>query len=413
MSAKQWRRYDVLKGLESGRFTNRQAARVLGLSIRQVQRLRRKLEAAGIEGVLHGNTGRAPPNRLSEGKREQVVELRRTKYDGFNDQHFTEKLEEVEDIDISRATVQRVLRAAGIGSPRRRRPRKYYRRRERKPQAGMMLQWDGSKHDWLEGRGPQLCLMGAIDDATNEVMKGAHFVDEECSAGYLRVLHAVVQDKGIPLSVYMDRHGSLKRNDDNWTLEEELRGEQDPTQVGRAIKLLGSEAIYANSPQAKGRVERLWGTFQDRLISELRLAGASTKEEANAVLEWFVDDYNRRFAVPPKDQQSVWRKVRKGQDIDRICSFYYEATVQNDNTIKVCGHVFDIPPGSHRKSYAQARVEVRQLLDGSWRVYHGDRIIATHVPTTVGELRPKKRRRKSAASKAFRKAIQQVAVSLP
>ncbi len=196
----------------------------------------------------------------------------------------------------------------------------------------MMILWDGSRHAWLEDRGPLLCLMAAVDDATGELLPGAHFVEQECAAGYLRVLLAISREKGIPLSGYMDRHGSLRRNDDHWTLEEELRGLQDPTHVGRALAALEIEAIFALSPQAKGRVERLWGTLQDRLVSELRLAGARTVEEANALLEWFRPDYNARFARPPLEVQPAWRKVRKGLDLDRICSFYYEATVQNDNS---------------------------------------------------------------------------------
>src|SRR5207244_4945528 len=140
----------------------------------------------------------------------QIVELRRKKYAGFNDQHFTEKLCEVERIRISRASVQRLLRAAGIGPPRRRRPPKHRRRRDRKPQAGLMILWDGSRHEWLEERGPRLCLVGAIDDASGEMLPGAHFIDQECSASYLLVLRAIVEEKGIPCSAYMDRHSALK-----------------------------------------------------------------------------------------------------------------------------------------------------------------------------------------------------------
>lgn len=413
LSEEQWKKLDLARRVGRKRLTVGEAGIILGLSCRQVQRICRAVEARGVEGVIHGNAGRSPAHKLDEVTRERILDLRRQVYEGFNDQHFTEKLVEVEGIQVSRPTVQRLLRKAGIGSPRRRRPRKHRRRRERKAQAGQMLLWDGSKHSWLEDRGPQLCLMGAMDDATGELLEGAHFVEQECAAGYLGVLRSVVGAHGKPLAIYMDQHGSLKRNDDNWTLEEELRGEQDPTQVGRALKLLGIEVIYALSPQAKGRVERLWGTLQDRLVSELRLAGASTVEQANAVLEWYRPKFNRRFAVVPADQQPAWRPLRRGQDLDRICSFYYEATVLNDNTVRVSGQVIDIPPGPRGRSYAQARVEVRQLLDGSWRVYHHDQCIATRAPTTVGELRATKRRKRSATTGAYRKSIQQVAASLP
>jgi hypothetical protein len=172
-----------------------------------------------------------------------------------------------------------------------------------------MIIWDGSSHAWLEERGPQLCLQGAVDDATGQLLAGAHFEVQECAAGYLRVLAAIVGAHGVPWSAYMDQHSSLKRNDDYWTLEEELSGQREPTQVERALQSLGVEVIYALSPQAKGRVERLWGTLQDRLVSELRLAGARTAEQANAVLERFRADFNRRFAVAPSVAQSACARL--------------------------------------------------------------------------------------------------------
>jgi hypothetical protein len=400
MSQRQWKRLDAVDRIGRGTLTVVEAAQVLGLSPRQVRRLRRAVEQRGPKAVVHGNTGRAPAHRIAEAVRAQVVELRRTKYAGFNDHHFAEKLCEVEQIGVARPSVQRILRAAGIGPPRRRRAPKHRRRRDRKPQAGLMILWDGSRHDWLEGRGPMLCLIGAIDDATGELLPGAHFVEQECAAGYLHVLKAIAEQKGLPFSAYMDRHGSLKRNDAHWTLEEELRGMQDPTQVGRALHALEIEVIFALSPQAKGRVERLWGTLQDRLVSELRLVGAATVEVANVVLTTFTPDHNRRFAVPSAEVTPAWRAIRRGTDLARVCSFRYEATVLNDNTVRLAGIVLDIPPGPRKRSYAGVRVGVHQLLDGSWRVYHDEALIATAAATTVGELRslPRRRRPPSAAS---------------
>jgi hypothetical protein len=268
-----------------------------------------------------------------------------------------------------------------------------------------MILWDGSRHAWLEDRGPMLCLMGAVDDATSELLPGAHFLDQECSAGYLRVLLAIAEEKGLPLSAYGDQHGSLKRNDDSWTLAEELRGEQDLTQVGRALRALGVERIDALSPQAKGRVERLWGTLQDRLVSELRLAKARTVEQANTVLERFRPEHNRRFAIAPAEQEPAWRLVRQSLDLRRICAFEYTATVLNDNTVRISGHIIDIPPGPGDKGYARSRVTVVQTLDGAWRVYKGDALIASKATTTIKEPRALRRRKRSAASTAFRQAV--------
>lgn len=400
MSQRQWKRLDAVERIGRGALTTGEAAQVLGLSVRQVRRLRRAVEARGRAGVVHGNTGRAPQHRIAGAVRQRVVALRRKRYAGFNDQHFTEKLWEHEGVRISRPSVRRILRAAGIGPPRRRRAAQHRRRRDRKEQAGLMILWDGSRHDWLEGRGPMLCLMGAVDDATGELLPGAHFVEQECAAGYLRVLQAIATQKGLPWSAYMDQHGSLKRNDDHWTLEEELRGEQDPTQVGRALKTLQIEAIYALSPQAKGRVERLWGTLQDRLVSELRLAGARTAAEANAVLAWFRTDYTQRFGVAPANSAPAWRPVWRGIDLERVCSFHYAATVLNDNTVRLAGVLIDVPPGPRQRTYAGARVDLCQLLDGSWRVYRGDTLIATAAATTTGELRTHRRRRRRPPSAA-------------
>jgi len=342
-----------------------------------MQRVRKRVEEEGQAGVTHGNTGRAPKHRIAERVRERVLALRRDTYGGFNDQHFTEKLVEVEELAISRASVRRILRAAGVGAMRGRRPPKHRRRRDRRPQAGQMILWDGSRHAWLEDRGPRLCLMAAIDDATGELLPGGHFVDQECTVGYLRVLRDVVKDKGIPLSAYMDRHGTLQRNDKNWSLEEQLAGRRQPTQVKRALDDLGIQALYALSPQAKGRVERLWGTLQDRLVSELRLVGARTAAEANRVLDKYRPAHNTRFAIPAKDAHQAWRPCPDKDTADALCALQYIRVVANNNTVRIGRQIIDIPhKSSGRSTYAKALVTVRHMLDGRYRVYFGGMAIA-------------------------------------
>ncbi|MEK6573650.1 MAG: ISNCY family transposase [Chloroflexota bacterium] len=412
MSAKQWKRLDVSNRLMRGELSVVDGAAVLGLSERWTRHLRDAVAAKGVKAVIHGNTGKRPANRIPEKIRRQIIKLRRKLYKDFNDHHFTEKLVEVEKFKLSRPSVRRLLREAGVEATRKRRPRKHRQRRERKPMAGLMILWDGSPHAWLENRGPSLCMMGAVDDATSELLPGAHFVAQECAASYLRVLRDIVREKGVPQSAYMDKHGSLKRNDSHWTREEELRGEQDPTQVARALKALEIEIIYAHSPQAKGRVERGWGTHQDRLCSELRLAKASKLGESNRILEWYRLDHNRRFAIAPQDSTSAWRPLPRGMDLDRVCSFFYESTVGNDNTVRIGGVIIDIPPGPGDRGYARAKVEVRQLLDGSWRVYHKDVLIATAAATKSDDVRPLQRRKRSAASRVFRRGVTQSSVSL-
>lgn len=396
MAERQWRRWDALARVGAGKLASAEAATILGLSRRQVRRLRRRLEREGRGGLQHGNHGRAPANKIGPAERARIVTLRRTKYRDFNDQHFSEKLaQEQPPLRVSVATVRRVLRTAGVAAVWQRRARRHRRRRDRKAQAGLMVLWDGSRHAWLEDRGPLLCLVGAIDDATSTLLPGAHFVDQESSAAYLHLLQRLVSTCGVPWAVYMDQHSALRRNDDHWTVEEELRGRQEPTQVGRALEALGIQAIYALSPQAKGRAERLWGTLQDRLVSELRLAGATTAADANAMLARYEPDHNRRFAVAPQDQAPAWRPLSRGLDLLRVCSFRYDATVLKDNTVRLAGMVLDIPPGPGRRSYADRRVEVRQLLDGTWRIYLADRLIATAPCTPLRDLHRRRRRKVS------------------
>lgn len=387
MTQRQWQTLELLKRIERGELTIARCALSLELSKRQVKRLRKKVKQLGDGGVLHGNTGREPKHKTSPVIRDRILSLRRTKYDGFNDLHFAEKLEEVEGITVSGETVRRLLRAAGIGSPRQRRQAKHFRRRDRRYQEGEMILWDGSRHDWLEGRGPWLCLVGAIDDATGELLPGAHFVEHEGTLGYLQVLRAIIRRKGIPLAAYMDRHGSLKRNDSHWTLEEQLDGEQAPTQVGRALSDFGIGVIYALTPQAKGRVERLWGTLQDRLVSELRLAGARTAAEANKVLRQYRKEHNERFAISAKSPASAWRARPELSRIDDVCSVHRLRLVANDNTVRVDRRVIDIPKHPSRATFAGCEVLICHHLNGRYTVIHqGQRIASARgkPPTEAG-----------------------------
>jgi len=247
-----------------------------------------------------------------------------------------------------------------------------------------MVLWDGSPHRWFGPDSPPCCLMAAIDDATGAIL-AARFFPFEGTEGYLWLLRQIVTRYGIPISIYQDRHGSLKRNDDHWTLEEELAGRQEPTQVGQALRALGIQPIFALSPQAKGRIERLFGTLQDRLGAELDLAKATTPQQGNTLLPTFLRRFNRRFAIAARQSEKAWRPVPKTLDVDRAISFHYPAKVGLDNTVRLGELLLDIPPGPLGRSYAKARVEVRQLLNGSWKVYHQDRLIAKHPSTALQE----------------------------
>jgi transposase len=381
--------------LEGGETVGR-AAKFLGISVRQMKRLRRKMKERGVEGLLHGSRGKRAWNKTASEKLEKVIQLAREHYQGLNDTHLTEKLQDKEKIKLSRPTVRRILRSAGIAAVRTRGVKRHYKRRERKAQEGALLLWDGSPHQWFGKQPGQWSLMAVIDDATGALLYGV-FAREEDAQSYLSCLREIVREKGIPLALYMDRHGIFRRNDDHWSLAEQLAGKQSPTQVGQALQSLGIRAIFALSPQAKGRVERLFNTLQDRLVQELRLAGINSPEQSTAFLNGpFKTDFNARFAKPPRETQAAWRPLPKGVDLDRICSFGYQATVGNDNAVRLGGMILDIPAGPRRRGYAKARVEVRQLLDGRWRVYHkDDLLLETTPPQTPTPLRtlPKRARK--------------------
>lgn len=404
MSQGEAQRLHVLKMVLEEKLTLVEASERMGVSYRQGKRLLARLRGEGPEGLIHGNRGRCPPNRLTDEQRRRILELASEKYASYNDSHLCELLLQEEKIRVGRETVRRLRREAGIAPKHRRRPRKHHRRRPRKAQAGAMMIWDGSPHAWFGSRAPACCLLPAVDDATGAIL-AAQFMARETSEGYLRVLGMVLRHHGIPLSVYQDCHSALHRNDDTWSLEEELAGRRDPTQVGRVLEELGIQPIFAHSPQAKGRVERLHKTLQDRWVPELEHLGIADLDTANALLDQrLVSEFNRRFAVAPEDAQRAFRPLPRGLDLERILSFRYQAKVGNDNAVRLGGRIIDIPPGPYRRSYALAPVEVRQLLDGTWRVYKGDRVIAKTQPTTVREPIRTLRRRKTTA-KGSREAL--------
>ncbi len=374
-------RAQVLPRVHAGRLTARAAAGLLGLSIRHVRRLLAAVAKKGLAVLAHGNRGRRSPRRSAEALRTRVLTLARTRYRGCNDCHFTQLLAEREDIHLSRPTIQRWLREAGIGSPRTRRPPRHRRRRQRMPQAGLLVQLDGSHHRWLEDRGPRLVLLAAIDDATGRVL-GAVFRLQEDAHGYFLLLRQLIRRYGVPVAVYTDRHGIFRPDPHTpLSLDDQLRGAPRHTQVGRALHELGITWIGAHSPQAKGRVERLFGTFQDRLVIELRLAQARTLTDATRALARFLPRYNARFAQVPADATPAWRPAPA--DLDAICCFKYRRTVQQDNTFPMDGRFLQVSPGPRGRSYAGRRVDVHLRLNGTLTAfYQAQRLVVRRLPPT-------------------------------
>jgi transposase len=388
LNQEEQRRVLVLNEVISGRLTAGRAGELLELSERQVWRILAAYRKEGAAAVAHGNRGRKPMNTLEEALRERVLELARTKYAGFNHLHMSEMLRDEEKLPIGPSSVRRILLEAGIASPRKRRPAKHRSRRVRYPKEGMLLQIDASPHDWLEGRGPVMSLVGGIDDATGTVPY-ALFRSQEDSAGYFLLLKGIVLRKGIPLALYHDRHSIFEPSSrEPMSLAEQLSGRRDPTQFGRLLEELGIASIAARSPQAKGRIERLWQTFQDRLVSEMRLRGISSLEEANRFLKEFLPRYNRKFAVPAAEEGSAYRALPEGFDLDRVFCFKESRTVAADNVVQYRHRRLQVLADAERTSYARAEVEVCEGLDRGLAIYYqGRRLRIKDAPLEAAQLR--------------------------
>jgi transposase len=398
LTVREEQRLVVFNALERSEVTMAEAARLLRLSVRQVRRLRAAYRRRGARALVHGNRGRPSRRRLAEAVRRRIVHLARSRYAQANHVHLQELLARHEGLHIAYTSLRRILHAAGLRTPRTRRPPRHRTRRERLPQEGMLVQFDGSHHDWLQGRGPKLVLHAAVDDATGKVL-GALLDDEETAWAYLHVFRQIALGPGLPLAAYTDKHGIFKRNPkDPWTLEEQLRGHRAPTQVGRVLAELGIEWIPASSPQAKGRIERLFGTFQDRLVTELRLAGIRDKAAANAFLPEFVARHNARFARSPAQPKRAYRPWPKDRDPETVFCFKYSRTVAQDHTVTLGSQVLQIVP--HGRSYAKARVEIHERLDGTLAVIYQGHPLASRLLTLLptGPIRTRQGKRPALGS---------------
>ena len=348
----------------------------MGVSTRQAWRILAAYRKDGAAAIAHGHRGRRAPNATSEATKATVLHLARTRYAGVNHSHMSELLSEREGIDITRSTLRRLLVSAGENSPRGRRPPKHRVRRQRMPREGMLIQLDGSYHRWLGRDGPQFTLLLAVDDATGTVVN-ALFCELENTRGYFRLLDGLIRHRGIPLALYVDRHAVFKHTPSPETAA-------GPTQFSRAMDELGLQLIFALSPQDKGRVERAAGTFQDRLVSELRLAGAATIDDANRVLEGFLPRFNYRFKVPPQESEVAYRAMDEGMCLDKILCFKYRRRVARDNTVRYRWRTLQLLPGTDRPTYAGAAVDVLEGPDDSLEVQHEGR----DVPSQEAPPRP-------------------------
>ena len=356
------------KVMENG-ITQVKAAEVLGLSERHVRRIVRRLREEGDRGIMHRNRGRPSRRRISQEQEDKIARLIERRYADFGPTHASEKLRECEGIKVSREKVRQIMLDRGLWQRQRRR-KKIYRWRERKAYYGEIVQMDGSHHDWLEGRGPELVLMGYVDDATGRLF--CRFYDHEGVYPAMDSLCRYIRLYGRPVSLYLDKHSTYKTSRDP-SLDELLRGESAATQFQRACREAGIEVIHAHSPQAKGRIERVFGTLQDRMVKEMRLESIRSKEMANEFLERYLPLYNGRFAKEPLKKQNLHRRMPSGMKLRDIFCIKASRVVTNGYTIKWKGkHLLIENPKLVRPGQ---KVEMREFFDGRLEIKIKDKFL--------------------------------------
>jgi len=360
----------VVEKILDGRMTNREGANVLGLSVRQVIRLKKSYQLGGAQQLTHKNRGRKSAHALPEEVKDQVADLYTTKYYDSNNCHFAELLGENESVHLSPSSVRRILLAKGMKQVKQQRRGSSHQPRERKAQAGMLWQIDATPYAWLEERASAFALHAAIDDATGTVV-GAVFRPTECSEGYAHVMQEGIHKYGVPLGLYSDQHTIFRSPNEKLTIEQELAGETMPlSQFGKAMVDLHIEHIKALTPQAKGRVERLWLTLQDRLVIELRLLGITTIEQANEALPRLIQKHNRKFAVAPKMTESAYATLDPSIHLDHIFTIREYRKLGSGNTLSYNSKIYTLAEPRNFQFETKMTVEVRETHAGEVLLWH-------------------------------------------
>ena len=339
------KRATLIEACINGQCTVKQVADALGLSERRVKQIKKEVKENGVKSITHGNRGRKPKNTIPNDTRKKILELRSSyEYELSNFKHFQELLKERENIDISYSALYNILHSAGIKSPKKHHKSKLHHRRKRKEAEGMMLQADGTPFDWF-GNGEKYSLHGFIDDATGKIT-GLYMCKNECLLGYLEVLRQTLENFGIPISLYPDKYSVFfppKKVNDHITIEEQLNGrEKGITQFGRIVEELGITMFPANSPQAKGRVERLWETLQSRLVTEFRINKIKTIEDANCFFLEYIKKYNSKFAVDPINKKTMFLKLPKKYNLDELLCVKFDRIIDNAGVFSINNSKFQI-----------------------------------------------------------------------
>jgi transposase InsO family protein len=350
MSVKEAGRLGIMRQMDKKDLTPRRAAEELGLSLKQLRRVRKRYLAEGEAGLLSRKRGQVSGNKIPGKIRDKVISLVRAKYIDFGPTLAREKLLERDKLQLSRETLRSWMTEEGIWVSRKKKDKRVYQRRPRRSQFGALLQGDGSHHDWFEGRGEKCCLIHFIDDATNEITS-AKFSAKETTEAYLVCLKEHLEQYGRPLGFYVDKHGTFKVN------REELKKGIGITHFGKVLKELDIELICAHSPQAKGRIERSNGVLQDRLIKEIRLEGISTIEQANAFLPRFLEKHNKRFRKEAVNLEDAHRAMRQKDDLERIFARKDKRKLSKDLTFQHHGILYLIETKTpNRLRYASVDV---------------------------------------------------------
>lgn len=367
LKQKDLKRDTLIESCIKGKCTVKQVADALGLSERRVKQIKKEVKENCVKSIQHGNRGRKPKNTISDETRKKILELRSSyEYEISNFKHFQELLKERENIDISYSALYNILRNAGIKSPKKHHKTKLHHRRKRKECEGMMLQADGTPFDWF-GSGEKYSLHGFIDDATGKVT-GLYMCKNECLLGYLEVLRQTLENYGIPISLYPDKYSVFfppKKVNDHITIEEQLNGrEKGITQFGRIVEDLGITMFAASSPQAKGRIERLWETLQSRLVTEFRINKITSIEQANKFLITYIVKYNSQFAIKPQNKQNMFLKLSKRYNLDELLCVRFERTIDNAGVFSINNSKFQImdkslPPKTKIQVYLSKKIGMR------------------------------------------------------
>lgn len=397
LTLKELKRLKVIELTLAKQLRCKEAAEKLGISERQFYRILNRYKAGGEQGLAHASRGRPSPKRLPTELLGQISILLENEYADYNSLHLLEVLEKEHHINLSYSSLQNIRRELGYITPRKKKAAKHRSRRDPSPIIGMMLQADASIHPWLEERGPKLALHAFIDDADNRIW--ASFCDQEDTFGYILVLRDICLTQGIPMSLYTDRRNVFQGNQ-KLSLEDQLNGIDHKSHFKTLLSRLGIQLMQATSPQAKGRIERLFGTLQDRLVKALRKAEASTLEQANLVLADFLPEFNRSFMHSPAQPGSAFVPWNQDHSPDDYFCCRFSRIVRNDNTFSFHNVVLQIPPSPFRHNFARAQIVVLQFPSGDLKVLHNGTTIATYqhdpcIPARVERFFPTPQARQS------------------